>query len=413
MPGMGDMPGMNHGAHMNGAEMYLMKMASGTSMNPGSASMPMLMPRLGSWNFMLMGTGFLVETQQSGPRGSDKFYSPNWFMGSAEHKLGSGSFMLQSMFSLDAATITGERYPELFQTGETAYGKPIVDAQHPHNFVMSLGIQYAHPLGDKAMLQLYYAPVGDPALGPVAFPHRASAAELPEATLGHHWQDSTHIAANVATAALKYRWVRLEASGFYGTEPGENRWKFDWGPMNSYSGRISIAPSEDWIAQFSAGRIQDPERQQQGDVLRTTASVAYTRPMRNGDAWSTSLIWGRNHDTLTQRNLNSYLAESVYPLTSKNLVTGRVELVDKDELFANDEALEEQLARSVGTTFRIKAYTFGYTREIASIKNVAAALGANVSAYSIPSGIQPYYGNHPWGVNLFLRLRLVQMKKKT
>ena len=186
MPGM-QMPGMNHGMQMNEAGMYLMNMATGTSMNPLSWPMPMLMPRLGSWNLMLMGEAFLVETQQAAPRGGDKFYSPNTFMLSALHSLAGGSFMFQSMFSLEAATVTNRSYPLLFQTGETAFGRPLVDAQHPHNFFMGLGVQYAHPLGENTMLQFYYAPVGDPALGPVAYPHRASAQELPQAPLGHHW----------------------------------------------------------------------------------------------------------------------------------------------------------------------------------------------------------------------------------
>src|SRR5258708_20132755 len=185
MPGM-QMPGMNHGMQMNEAGMYLMNIATGTSMNPLSWPMPMLMPRVGSWNLMLMGQAFLVETEQSGPRGGDKFYSPNTFMLSAQHSLAGGSFMFQSMFSLEAATVTNRSYPLLFQTGETAYGRPLVDAQHPHNFFMGLGVHYARPLGEGTTVELYYAPVGDPALGPVADPHRAPAAERPQATLSHH-----------------------------------------------------------------------------------------------------------------------------------------------------------------------------------------------------------------------------------
>src|SRR2546421_12544399 len=44
------MPGMNHGMQMNLAGMFLMNMATGTSMNPQSWRMPMFMPRVGSWN---------------------------------------------------------------------------------------------------------------------------------------------------------------------------------------------------------------------------------------------------------------------------------------------------------------------------------------------------------------------------
>ncbi len=261
------------------------------------------------------------------------------------------------------------------------------------------------------MLQLYYAPVGDPALGPVAFPHRASAAELPQATLGHHWQDSTHIADNVATLALKYRWLRMEASGFYGSEPDEHRWDIDWGPMNSYSGRISITPSKNWMTQFSAGRLTRPERQSPGDVARMTASAHYSRPIASGNEWSTSLIWGRNHDTFTQHNLNSYLLETVCPAGRKNLLTGRAELVDKDELFADNPDLEARLARTVGSTFRIGAYTMGYTRDLGTISHVATGIGANVTAYTLPAALKPYYGEHPWGINIYLRLRLKPNEK--
>jgi hypothetical protein len=400
------MPGMNQKMRMNAAGMYLMSMASGTSMNPQSWPIPMLMHPLGSWNLMFMGQAFIVDTQQPGPRGGDKFYSPNTFMISAEHSIGTGSLMFQSMFSLEPATITNRSYPLLFQTGETAYGRPLFDAQHPHNFFMELGVQYAHPIGEDAMVQLYYAPVGDPALGPVAYPHRASAAELPQAPIGHHWQDSTHIADNVATVAMKWRWLRLEASGFYGSEPGENRWIIQWGGMNSFSGRFSLLPSKNWIFQVSAGRLTHAERQEPGDVVRTTASLEYTRPLDSGNAWSTSVIWGRNHQTLTQRNLNSYLAETVYPIGKRNFLTGRLELADKDELFADTPDLEAQLDRTAGSTFRIGAYTAGYTRDIPLFKDVETGIGANATAYTLPAAIKPYYGDRPWGVNVYLRLRL-------
>jgi hypothetical protein len=335
-------------------------------------------------------------------------------MVSAVHELGRGSVMLQTMFSLDPATVTNRSYPLLFQTGETAYGKPLVDAQHPHEFIMGLGVNYARPVGESTMLHLYYAAVGDPALGPVAFPHRASALEMPQATLSHHLQDSTHIANNVVTAAIKHKWLRVEASGFHGTEPNEGRWNIDWGRMNSYSGRVSIFPAKDWMAQFSGGYLTDPERTlagvghsaAHGDVVRTTASIHYTRPTGQGNAWSTSLIWGRNHHVKTDQNRNAYLLETLYPLTHRDFVTGRVELVDKDELFANNHDLEHQLARSAGTSFRILAYTAGYTRDIGMVSHIQAGIGANVSAYAIPAAIKPYYGEHPWGVSVFLRFRL-------
>jgi hypothetical protein len=400
MHNMSDM-GMN----IDQAGIFLMNQASGTSMNPESWTMPMTMISPNGWNLMFMGQAFIMDIQETGPRAGDKLASSNYGMFSAEHDIGKGSFMFQMMLSLEPATITQRRYPELFQTGETAFGQPLVDAQHPHDFFMALGVQYAHPVGENTLLQIYVAPVGDPALGPVAFPHRASAEEIPQAPLGHHVQDSSHIASEVITGAIKYKKVRLEVSGFYGTEPPENRWIIDNGPINSWATRLSWFPTKNWMAQFSIGRLTRPERQEEGDMLRSTASVSYTRPMQGAD-WSTSLIWGRNHKTIDKRNLNSYLLESVMPIHRKNFVTGRIELIDKDELFNDQPDLEAQLDRTIGSTFRIGAYTIGYTRDIGTFHSMETGIGANFTTYSTPDAIKPYYGNRPVAAVIYLRVRL-------
>ncbi len=399
------MPGMKM-VDMNPASMYLMNLASGTSQNPASWPMPMIMTHSGNWNLMFMGLGFISSIQQSGQRGGDKIYSTNWFMASAEHRIGAtGAFEAEVMLSLEPATVTERRYPLLFQTGETAFGAPITDGQHPHNFIMSLGFHYTRQLGEDTILDVYVAPVGDPALGPVPYPHRASAMELPQAPISHHWQDSTHIADDVVTLGVAHKQFKLEASGFYGSEPGENRWTIEGGPINSWSARLWYFPSKNWTAQVSVGRLAHPEALEPGDQVRTTASIAYTKPM-NGASWSSSLIWGRIHSTATLRNLNSYLAESVLPVSQKNFLTGRAELVDKDELFAGQPDIEERLDVLYGSTFRIGAYTIGYTRDIHSFRYVETGVGANFTAYSVPAAIKPFYGNHPVGGNVYLRLRL-------
>ena len=395
--GMGD---------MNSAGMFLMGLGSGTSVNPASYQMPMVMMHFGKWTTDFMGTGFLVDTQQSGPRGGDKLYGPNWFMGSAQRRLGSnGTFEAVLMLSLDPATITNRKYPELFQTGETAYGLPIADGQHPHNLIIGVGAHYTYQLAEDTFIDFYGAPVGSPALGPEAYPHRASAVELPEATLSHHLQDSTHVADDVVTLGISHKKIKIEASGYHGGEPGENRWIVQQGPIDSWSTRLWYFPSAHWAAQVSMGRIAHPEALAPGDQERTTASLHYSRPTL-GSSWSSSFIWGRTHDTATQQNLNSYLVESVAPVRRGNFITGRVELVDKDELFSAQPELEEQLARTSGSAFRIGAFTIGYTRDIALLRHFETGIGANFSAYSLPAAIKPYYGNHPLGGNVFLRIRL-------
>jgi hypothetical protein len=399
------MENMGHG--MDAARNFLLSESSGTGIQPSAWPMPMLMTSAGEWRLMWMAQAFVVDTQQTGPLGADKLYSTNWGMLSAVHRFGGGDVMLRTMLSLEPATISEEYYPLLFQTGETAYGKPIVNGQHPHDFLMELSVQYAHPLGEHALWDVYYAPVGDPALGPVAYPHRASASEIPQATLGHHWEDSTHILYNVLTAGISYKAARLEASGFHGAEPDENRWNVQYGAMNSYSGRLTFAPTPRWVAQVSAGHLTRLEALEPGDVVRTTASVEYILPRTHGNAFATSFIWGRNWKTAEKYGTNAVLAETEVPFKEKNFVTGRYEWSQRDELFANDPALAEKLLQQTGSRlFDINAYTIGYTRDIGIFWNVETGLGANVMLYGIPDAIKPYYGDHPAGVSVHLRLRL-------
>ncbi|MBV9082594.1 MAG: hypothetical protein JOZ62_07965 [Acidobacteriaceae bacterium] len=400
------MSSMEMGA-MNAAGMFLMGLSSGTAVNPAAWRMPMLMKDFGSWNTMFMAQAFIDDTQQSGPRGGDKLYSTNWIMVKTEHSAGgNGAVAMQLMLSLEPVTVTRRRYPLLFQTGETAYGKPIVDGQHPHDFIMALGLEYAYALSENTTLELYIAPVGDPALGPVAYPHRASAMELPQATISHHWQDSTHIADDVVTAALSYKKFKFEASGFHGAEPDEFRWDIDSGPIDSWSTRLWFFPTKNWAAQMSVGHLTHPEVTEPGNQTRVTGSIEYSKPLASGSSWSTSLIWGRDHSSYTKRNLNSYTLESLVPVHAKNFVSARAELVDKDELFAAQPGVEEFLNTRYGTSFRVGAFTMGYTRDFDVVRKIETGLGFNITGYSLPPAIKRYYGNHPVGANVFLRLRL-------
>src|SRR5687767_1133505 len=189
------MPGMEHSAGFQ---------SSGTSVQPKATSEfeSMIHTNLGNWTFMFHANAFVVDTQQTGPRGRDKFYSANWMMPMLARSFDRHSVSLRTMLSFDPATVTKRRYPELFQSGETAYGLPIVDGQHPHELFMEVAGRYDFKLRENAQVFVYGGPLGEPALGTTAFPHRSSASENPAAVLGHHQQDSTHIANSVVTVGL-------------------------------------------------------------------------------------------------------------------------------------------------------------------------------------------------------------------
>jgi hypothetical protein len=276
-------------------ENVLRHSTSGTSLDPESSAPPMLMRMSGKWTEMLHGEVGVAEQQQTSPRGRDKLFSVNWAMAMAQRTTAQGQWTFVAMFSLEPATVTGRYYPELFQQGETAFGKAIVDGQHPHNLFMELAAIYDMNLGNRVLASLNAAPVGDPALGPVAFPHRSSAESDPLAPLAHHLQDSTHIAYDVVTGGLTWGPARLEASGFHGREPSENRWIIEQGAVDSWSVRLTAAPARDWIAQYSIGHLHSPESLHPGeDVLRQTASVGAHHAWTAAEIDATA-IWGRNH----------------------------------------------------------------------------------------------------------------------
>ena len=146
-----DMPGMQHGSAHNQATTFIDEIlhhsTSGTSAQPNSSDEPMIMRVRGKWMFMFHGVAFLSALQQSGPRGYDKVFSTNWFMPMAQRRIGRGELTLRTMLSLEPATVTQRFYPLLFQQGETAFGKPINDGQHPHDFIMELAALYDLRLG--------------------------------------------------------------------------------------------------------------------------------------------------------------------------------------------------------------------------------------------------------------------------
>lgn len=101
------------------------------------------------------------------------------------------------------------------------------------------------------------------------------------------------------------------------------------------------------------------------------------------------------------------LAETVVPVSRRNLVTARFEWSQRDELFEYDHDLAHEIFLQTGKhAHNVAAYTAGYTRELGSALSVQSAVGFNVTAYSVASTLKPYYGSRPFGANVFLRFRL-------
>ncbi len=368
---------------------------SGTGWQPASTAGHMWMKSVGAWDLMAHGVIFLDYNQQGGPRGEGKAESVNWLMLMEQHKLGRGKILFREMFSAESLTSPHTGFTDLFQTGETYHGQPLVDHQHPHNVFAELSLYYIAPLNHKVSCLFYGGPAAEPALGPVVYLHRASAAELPLAPLSHHLQDSTHTSFGAVTTGLDVERFRIEGSLFNGREPDEKRYTIQFASLDSWSARLSVAASRNWTAQYSYGRLEHPEALEPGSQRRQTASVEYVRPFARG-SWATSMIWGRVHKVFDDHNLNGYLLETTANFKLRNYAFSRVELVDKDELFPNNPSFP---------SYRIGAYTFGGARDLLQSRLWQLALGADFTFYSKPATLDPAYGRNPVSFQIFLRVR--------
>jgi hypothetical protein len=387
------------------------QIGSGTAWQPASTPMYMQHKSSGDWLLMFHYEVKLGVNSQGGRRGVTKFESQNWFMPMAYRRVGAGTLQLRAMLSLEPLTFSGIGSPQLFQTGEVYKGRPIVDAQHPHDLFMELSAQYTVPVGERATWFSYFGFPGEPALGPVAFMHRASASENPTAPLTHHLQDSTHIAFGVFTTGISYRWFKLEGSLFNGREPDERRYNFEAHPLNSRSARLSFAPNKNWAFQVSHGFLRNPEQLHEGDVRRTTASVQYNRAFARGNLAS-AFIWGRNHESHDGElfNLNGYTFETTANFLERNYLYTRLELVDKSELLDHAELDRLGFAHGTHPQFRIGAYTFGYVRDVWNTENLSVGMGGDLTFYSKPAILDSVYGNNPKSYKFFIRIRPARMK---
>jgi hypothetical protein len=371
---------------------------------------------LGGWNLMLHGLAFLQYDDQGTRRGDKQFGSVNWGMLMVGHNLAGGRLNLRGMVSVEPFTVGSRGYPLLLQSGESYHGQSLYDRQHPHDLFMEIAAMYDHAIGDNIAVSIYAAPVGEPAVGPVAFPHRPSAANDPLAPIGHHWQDATHISFGVITGGIYTRTVRLEGSIFNGREPDEIRTNFDYKgrSLDSYAGRLTINPNENWSLSGSYAYLESPEPLQPDESLhRVSASALYGRPFGMNGNWASSFIYGANKHAGATSLSNSLLAESNLTLDLRNTVFGRAEFVQKgpEDLPITGVTAPPPLSEaSSSIQYNVGEITLGYVREIAPVYSGSLGLGVAGTINMVPSVLKDSYGTRtPIGATVFLRLRPGQM----
>ncbi|TMM50464.1 hypothetical protein FEV51_01220 [Qipengyuania marisflavi] len=382
---------------------------SGTSRLPANEAMNhgAMLGLGGDANLMLHGFVWPVYTDQTGPRGDDKLYVQSMGMATMTVPFEGGRFMARTMMSLEPL-MRHDGYPNLFATGEIAYGEPIVDRQHPHDLFMELAARVDIDIAEETTVFLYGGPVGEPALGPSAFMHRSSARYNPEAPITHHWFDSTHITYGVATAGIAAKRFQLEASTFRGREPDEFRWNIEAPKFDSWSVRGSFAPAPAWLVQASYSEMKEPEAQHPGEnEHRTTASIHYN----SGNGLSAMGAFSAkkavedhdDHDLVDadahDGTLTAWLGEVSWDIDTRHTVFGRVENVANGELFPDEfSPLHEEV-------FRVTKFQAGYAYRL-PLGPVTLALGGTAAAFAKPNALDAVYGDNPVGYTVFARFSL-------
>jgi hypothetical protein len=367
-------------------------------------------PAPSTWTFMQDGVVWVLFNNQGSPRGETEVKAPNWWMGMAERRIGRGTLTLDAMLSLDPATVGAQGYSHIFQVGETYQGNALIDHQHPHDFLMQAAAIWRQPFVRGTTLTLAGAPVGEPALGPVAFMHRSSAIENPMSPLAHHTMDSTHIAMGVITAAVEKGAFQVESSVFHGAEPDEHRWDLmDPGALDSWSIRGWWRPARAWSAQVSYGYLTHPEALEEGDVRRATASLTWNAP-RPGGSTALTIGWGRNWKL--GGTYDAVLAELTRQYGWRGTVYWRAEVVqvENDVLRTGVHTFQGGRKKAhvvlAGARDFVGAFTIGATKTFWQPRGWDAAAGGQVTSYGVPGALAPFYGEQPpWSFQLFVRVR--------
>ena len=338
------------------------------------------------WAWTLDSSAFLTANfQERKFRDFHQVESQNWLMGLGVRRVGPGTLTLHGMLSFEPFTLRDLGSSQVFQTGETFEESPLIDYQHPHDLFMGLSIGYERPVG-RATLMVRGGPVDEPALGPTAFMHRASAALHPTAPLSHHQIDSTHITHGVVTAGVRAGPWQLEGSVFQGREPDEDRLDIDFGALDSYSGRAS------WIrggtrAQVSVGRLNEPDVTEPGDVTRLSASIEHAGLLFDRET-AITVGWGQNREAFATEN--GYLAEMTWRLWRRGTVYSRGEIADKHIIGAGGRHPPGTEHPHVIST--VGLLMGGYSHELWRAAGHALFIGGDISGYRVPAELVASYG---------------------
>lgn len=339
-----------------------------------------------SWRAEWHGTAFVHYVRTFETRGTYQLGSVNRLMMHASGPAAGGVVRFDFMGSIEPLTLTDRGVPQLLQASfHTSDGTIITDRAHPSPWIMALSASYERALSADLRVSLYGAAIGEPALGPPVYMHRASAEANPVVPLGHHVQDDTHSSYGVITAGVRWQSLYLEGSAFNERQPdgSDHVFYYEGARLDAYATRATIAVGARWSLFGTYGYL--PEMTQghaHGAQHRTGAGAIRTSP-----TWQVSFVYGANDPIGSVRPRRSLLAEAQRHWPGGHVFFTRAEFVQRT-------AAELELVGSINTVQDIGALQLGYGRDLLSRGSVTVRLAAHGTVHVVTPQLEPFYGAH-------------------
>ena len=359
---------------------------------PGAAAAQQARPRL-----QFHGNAFAAFVDQNTLRGGSELQSTAWLMSSYTHAIDDAALGARVMLTLDPLTLGDCGYARLAigQLG-VCDDRAFDDRVGAHPFLMDVSA-HGTLLLDRATLSVRAGLVGEPALGPTSYMHRASAQFDPALPLTSFDLNPAHIANGFATVGVARGRFSLEMSAFNSDHGDDDLYDLDPGAFNSFAARAGVRIGVANHLRISAGRLDSVQGGAHaghsgisGDTRIVTLSLEGENSVR-GTPVTTTFAWGRQR--AGGIGTNAFLAEALvqHGRHALSLRTESLQSVEQDVsiVILPDGSHDHDITSHVVATHEIGA---SWSLRLARLFNVQGRAGVRGSVTFFPERRHGYFG---------------------
>src|SRR5688572_9829785 len=343
------------------------------------------------------GNAFAAFVDQNTLRGGSELQSTAWLMSSYTHAMGAGELGARVMLTLDPLTLGDCGYARL-AIGQLSMcdDRAFDDRVGAHPLFMDVSAHGTLRLDDMT-LSLRAGLVGEPALGPVSYMHRASGQFDPALPLTSFDLNPAHIANGFATVGIARGRFSLELSAFNNDHGDDDPYDLDTGAFNSLAARAGVRIGGANLLRISAGQLDSVRGGAHaghggisGNTRVVTLSLEGDNSVRSMPV-NTTLAWGRQD--AGGIGTHALLAEALVQ-SGRHALSLRAESLQSVEQVATivllpDGTHDHDITNHVVSTHEIGA---AWSVRVARLFNVQARAGLRGNITFFPERRHGYFG---------------------